>query len=175
MAYTCESCESGFGYAILLLREDTADSESFRGAFWGIEATHSGLDYSGVEITSALYDKPEMAFSDEVRAQQYKDFSNIPINLKRYGLKYGDIYAGSWTDANGKMLLVHTGALLGGGPAYNAVLGAYGYVEDFLIEPIFGVEPLGDLIQGSYPVIRPRSQWGWQYYSTFAFSPPGGL
>ena len=73
------------------------------------------------------------------------------------------------------MLLAHSGAfLLGNFPVYNGLLEGYGYVEDFVIEPIFGVEPLGNLIQGYYPVIRLRSQWGWQYYSTVSFFPPGG-
>ena len=114
------------------------------------------------------------AFSDVGRAQQYEDVANIPINLERYGLDYGDKYAGSWIDVNGKMLLAHAIALRGGFPIWNATMTIYGLVEDFAIEPVLGVEPLGDFIQGYYPVIRSRSQWGWQYYSTVSLFPPGG-
>ncbi|MCL4872222.1 MAG: hypothetical protein KJ063_24955, partial [Anaerolineae bacterium] len=100
LSYSCDECNGGRGYVMLLLKQVSANTEKFRGSFWGIEATHYGLDHRGIEVSMGVI-KPEFIEKSISKTEYYKNnYGNIPINKNAYGMGHqgNDMLAGSWYD-----------------------------------------------------------------------------
>jgi RHS repeat-associated protein len=170
--YSCEECNGGRGYAILLLKQTSAAVENFRGAFWGIEATHHGLDYRGIEIGMGM--KPEFAEKSISKTEYYRNnYGAIPINRSAYGMgnQANDMLAGSWYDAAfWRPAAFLTSLALPGGRIWQG----YDVVSEIMDDVLPVGHPLGDYLT-VYPTIRLVNSLHPHGSNTYSFLSPRGV
>ncbi|MCB0035100.1 MAG: hypothetical protein KDE51_13795, partial [Anaerolineales bacterium] len=183
MAYTCGECDNGVGYAMLLLLESHAGSETFRGAFWGIDAIHNGHDYRGIEVSNLL-GNPSFAEKSISKTEDYQNsWDSIPVNRSAYGMGQdgNNMLAGTWYDAAFWRPAVFVGTFFvpGAKPASAAakwiprVLDGWGIVEE-VTDDITGIgHPVGEYLT-VYPTIRIVNTLNPHSNNTYTFLAPNG-
>ncbi len=183
MAYTCGECDNGVGYAMLLLLESRAGSETFRGAFWGIDATHIGRDYRGIEVSNLL-GNPSFAEKSISKTEIYQNsWDSIPVNRSAYGIGQdgNNMLSGTWYDAAFWRPVAFVGAFFipSAKPASKAakwiprVLDGWSVIEE-VTDGITGIgHPLGEYLT-VYPTIRIVNNLNPHSNNTYTFLAPNG-
>jgi RHS repeat-associated protein len=173
LSYSCEECNGGRGYAMLLLLQISTGLEKFRGAFWGIEATHHGIDYTGVEINMGI--KPEFADKSVSKTEYYRNnYGAIPVNRDAYGMGHqgSDMLAGSWYNAAFWRPVAFVGSLAA--PGWGRAWQAYDVIDEYFDDILPFGHPLGDYLT-VYPTIRQVNSLHPHGPNTYSFLAPRGI
>ena len=177
MAYESNESQNGIGYAMLLLLEISAGSEKFRGAFWGIEATHGGRNSRGVEVTAFL-GRPNFAEKSVAKTEYYSgNWASIPINKSAYGMGQdgNNMLAGTWYDYAFWRPALFVGTLFTPTSGWWQTIDMGWSIAEELMDDVtsFG-HPLGDYLT-VYPTIRFVNSLHPHHHNTYTFLSPRGI
>ena len=170
LQYSCPSCQGGSGYAILLLLGNQSDE--FRGAFWGLQASYNGYDLRGKEIGSGLLKGASDANLDLAWTQAMHDYEQIPVDYEAYGMSYDTMVAGTWHDVGVWRPLSFVASKI---TPVVVVPAAVWTLYDIVTETAEATghgHPFGAYYRG-YPTIKVANHWGYlPIINTYTFIAP---